>query len=326
MQQVSVDAEVQSALHIVQDAVAAAAVADGAGVPGASGVPAPPPEAGRRRQWRVHCATCGGLRAGSQAKRMEASRACASCGHSVHYRQWIYRCTACTTVVCKHCASAQHRQPHQSQLHDAEAQDVAGTAAPAPPAAVLDAAAGPAAAEPTQPVVPPDLLLLLRRLPDAFPRAPRIWVPRALKQQVGSVLTTLIRQAAECAGAEPGDGAAELQHRLCRAAPQLLLRAAPEDAAQEHPDEQAHGAASSLAVLRGRVRAAVRGEWAGLVQDLLGELEADRARAAPGPPAASRDAEGRLTAAAAQAATMKVRNGSKRGGADILTSGKKKTP
>ena len=187
-------------------------------------------------------------------------------------------------------------------LVDRAAQDAAGTDAGAVPAgAGVDA-----------------LLHLLQQLPTAFPRAPLIWVPRSLRQQAASILRALIVDATGRAGAEAGDAAAEVAHGLCRAAPQLLLRAAADDEREpgSRDEQELRGSSGSNAILRARIRAAVGGDWAKLVRDLLHDLEVERA--SPAPPRispSSRDAEGRLTAPAAQAATMKIRHGSARGGA-----------
>ena len=178
---------------------------------------------------------------------------------------------------------------------------------------------------------PSNVLMLLRQLPDAFPRAPRIWVPRSLKQQIASILRGLIVDATQCASAHAGDLEAESKHRLCRAAAQLLLRAPAESGAaaqQEHPDDQLRSTAEGNQVLRERARMALRGEWGPLVERLLADLQSVRqaGQARGTRPPSSRGPDGKLTAAAAQAATLKARCGSKRGAADILLGGPRVPP
>ena len=84
------------------------------------------------------------------------------------------------------------------------------------------------------------LLPLLRQLPDAYPWAPRILVSWSLQQQVASILRQPAHDATACAQAADADEDAEVKHCLCRAGPELILRAPLiEDTAQQaHSDEQ----------------------------------------------------------------------------------------
>ncbi|CAK0833281.1 unnamed protein product, partial [Prorocentrum cordatum] len=189
-----------------------------------------------------------------------------------------------------------------------------GPAAASPPdaaaeaiAALVDRAAQDAAAGAAADAVPAGvagndaLLHLLRQLPAAFPRAPRIWVPRSLRQQVASILRALTVDATARAGAEAGGAAAEAAHRLCGAATQLLLRAAVDETEPGNHDEQELRASSgSNAILRARIRSAVGGDWTKLVRDSLHDL--------------------------ASAATVKIRHGSARGGRDILVGSPRVPP
>ena len=71
------------------------------------------------------------------------------------------------------------------------------------------------------PLVEDELLKLLRDLPDAYPRAPRI---TKILEAASLCDFALLVDAAECAGAQAEDREAERKHRLCRAAAQVLLR------------------------------------------------------------------------------------------------------
>jgi hypothetical protein len=131
------------------------------------------------------------------------------------------------------------------------------------------------------------------------------------------VLRGLIQAATDSADAPPGNVAAEIAHRVCRAGPQLLLRYGPDarDADAPNPDDAI--APLVLQQIRARLRKAQEGDWVGLVQDLLTDSAATapmqhRATASP------LGADGTLTAAVAQAATVKARNGSRKAAADLL--------
>ena len=127
------------------------------------------------------------------------------------------------------------------------------------------------------------LLTLLRTVPSTFAVAPRLWVPRQVRQQAGATLRGLIAGAAATANAPPGDVNAEIAHLLCRAGPQLLLRYPPEKRdAEEVPDSVIGPGA--IALLRGRLIKARAGDWQGLIGDLLADLAAQpgaTARARP---------------------------------------------
>ena len=165
------------------------------------------------------------------------------------------------------------------------------------------------------------LLDLLRRLPCAFPHAPILWIPKSLKQQVGAMFQRLVADAAATADSTQGDARAERAHRLCRVAPQLLLRAPSNthghaDAADPHCEAKKPTMAS---IIRERLKLAQQGSWARLVEACLEDLgnaercHVERARLGP------RDADGKLTPAAAQAAAVKARTGSLRSAAAMLT-------
>ena len=178
------------------------------------------------------------------------------------------------------------------------------------PAAVEDADEGP------QEI--PSLLRKLRDLPDAFPKPPVLWIPRRTKQQVGAVLRVRIAEAARTAGALQDTHEAEIAHRLCSAVSQLLLRPIVVNET-EVPNGNSNRLTSAI---RDRARRALQEEWEGLVDELLSELQDNRqAHVANSRTTSSRDEQGQLTMAAAQAATLKARTGSMRGADSILTGG-----
>ena len=186
-----------------------------------------------------------------------------------------------------------------------------------------DASGAPAPIEDTE----YEILDMLRALPDAFLHAPLLWVPRPVKQQVGSVLRWTMDRAIETAGAEAGDKRAEVAHRLCRAAPQLLLRK-PSTSRDDADEEDVHPSpagetTTATSIIRERVKLALAGKWKELVSQLLEDVEADREKAATSrrPAQGPRDENGNLTKRAAQAAVVRARSGALRAAASALLGG-----
>ena len=105
------------------------------------------------------------------------------------------------------------------------------------------------------------LLMLLRAVPSTFAVAPRLWVPRQVRQQVGATLRGLVADAAATADAAPGDANAEIAHLLCRAGPQLLLRYPPEQSDADAVPDSVTGP-GALSLLRGRLTQSARGRVA----------------------------------------------------------------
>ena len=167
------------------------------------------------------------------------------------------------------------------------------------------------------------LLLLLRQVPATFVASPRLWVPRQVRQQVAAALRELVAGAAATADAAPGDVQAEIAHLLCRAGPQLLLRYPPQPADSEPREGAGPDAVNGpgvLLLLRARLLKARNGDWKTLVNDLLDDVAVPPTidqRAQP----STRDASGSISAATAQAATVKARNGSRRAATDLLIGG-----
>jgi len=161
-------------------------------------------------------------------------------------------------VLCQACARSQHQAGTQV------APAVAATIQDAP-AATSDEAANANA----------ELLQQLRALPAAFPRSPMMWIPRRAKQQIASILREKLAEATRLANAPPGNDDAERAHLLCRAAPQLLLRA-PE-ATEDHEADYAAGA-KNAALVRQRVQLALQGKWAALVEQCAQDLRAAEQR------------------------------------------------
>ena len=167
----------------------------------------------------------------------------------------------------------------------------------------------------------------IRKLPVAWPQAPMIWIPRSLRQQVAATMRGRLAHASRTAAAERGDTEAEIAHLLCRAASQLLLRTPVATDTEIQRQGGVHGQAGAklTQVIRQRVRKALAGKWGDLVSECVEEQVAQqRPSSSTGMASLStggRGPDGRLTGAAAQAATLKGRTGSLRGAVDVLVGG-----
>ena len=162
------------------------------------------------------------------------------------------------------------------------------------------------------PTPEPDLLRGLRALPEAFPQQPVLWIPRRCKQAAAEILLKLIKDAILFGDAPPEDDRAEIAHRLLRACPQILFR--PTDAEEE--DDRGQHPSIAIAI-RDRLHRAAQGEWTELVSDCLSDVT-KQLRRSRGAPAA---VDGEISDAMLQAASLKSRNGSDRGAAQILVGG-----
>ena len=287
----------------------------------------------RSRSARAPCDHCGRPRKAKPATR--ADRRCHDCHAELVYRKWCYRCDECVNTICASCAAPAAKASRQASASSEAVPAVAladsqttedtqlsysgqlpSTGAIAEfidrESVLADAAAANSA-----------LLVLLRRVPATFVASPRLWVPRQVRQQVAVALRELVAGAAATADAAPGDVQAEIAHLLCRAGPQLLLRYPP-----QQPDSEIRAGAGPdevngpgvLLLLRDRLLKARSGDQNTLINDLLADvatLPTDGQRAQP----STRDASGSISAATAQAATAKARNGSRRAAADLLIGG-----
>jgi len=74
-----------------------------------------------------------------------------------------------------------------------------------------------------------ELLAELRKLPEAFPGQPVLWVPRRSKQAASSILCDLLAKATQHGEDAEGQTHAEIAHRLIRAAGQILFRPPVDD-------------------------------------------------------------------------------------------------
>ena len=163
-----------------------------------------------------------------------------------------------------------------------------------------------------------DLVARLRLLPDVWPRAPPLWVPRRLKQQVAAALRESLDAAIATAGAVEGSIDAEIVHRLARAMPQLLLRSPPGQKQEEDSPEQC--SQSYLSLVRARLRTARAREWSTLVQNAIDDVamaQADR----DSHPQRATDSRAPLTLQMAQAAVLRARTGALRSAAAQLVGG-----
>jgi len=99
-----------------------------------------------------------------------------------------------------------------------------------------------------------ELLAELRKLPEAFPCQPVLWVPRRSKQAASDILCELLAEATQHGVDAEGSVHAEIAHRLTRAAGQILFRPPVDDAVGlQSPDDEHRGLA---AIVRGRLRKA----------------------------------------------------------------------
>ena len=162
-----------------------------------------------------------------------------------------------------------------------------------------------------------DLVEHLRLLPDVWPRAPPLWVPRRLKQQVAAVLQESLQAAVTTAGAIDGSVDAEVAHRLAKAMPQLLLRNLSGEQQDDSPDTCNQ---SYLTLVRTRLRAARAQAWLTLVQDAIDDVARAKAGRESFPQAAT-DPQAPLSAQAAQAAVLRARTGALRSAAAQLVGG-----
>ena len=128
---------------------------------------------------------------------------------------------------------------------------------------------------------PGSLLRQLESLPVAWDRPPPLWIPRSVRQQVGTSLAALIAAAVPALSAPSHCLASREALLLCRNGPQLLLRA-PTAAEDSRPDATA---SVSLAATVRRRLAVLRDEgWGPLVAEALEDYEAAVAlRAGLGP-------------------------------------------
>jgi hypothetical protein len=298
-----VHAAVQEAVAVVEDVLEA----ERAGAPSR-----------QHRQWQISCESCNTLRFGRQATRHDARGTCCSCAARVVYRKWIYACRSCSTLLCSKCAHAEHaaaklprNAPAVNEISNGIGESQSASSALGDASHASD-----------------ELLRLLRLLPAAFPRSPLLWIPRRTKQQIGSILRQLLAAATRTANAASGDHSAESAHLLCRAATQILLRApvqAEEQAGDWHAEKEGTAGAKSAALVRDSVRLALEGKWVTLVEQCLSDIAAERNRVRDNPdvPAVhgNRDAEGKLTPAAAQSATLRARTCSTRAASSVLIGG-----
>ena len=262
----------------------------------------------------ARCRQCSGSLSGFQITRVSQLKRCAGCSAALEYRKWAYTCEDCEAVMCRRCVAADRGNPGLPLLDTAQS----------PPVVDLDDDR----AGQLEDVV---LLDLLRQLPEAFPRAPMLWVPRRLRRQVGAMLRSRVDEAVKYACCRPGDVSAEVAHRLCRAAPQLLLRAPPDSmTSDEAGDGVGMVGPAATQEVKQRVRLALQGEWMKLVEMCLSELDAarqaHRQTNALHARNSVRDDAGRLTVKGAQSATLKARTASLRGAAAVLTGGPQVPP
>ena len=208
-----------------------------------------PAAAHRRRRRRRHCPLCHG---GVRGRMVDAEDAalCARCVVDIAAGERAWSCQACSFCLCTHCAPLVDPPliASQDQAPQGIATDI--TVAGSTPVGGVDANLRAAVAVVSeivaehahshQDVDAPDIALLvsLRALPIAFPRAPMLWVPRRLKSQVASILKERVAVATRTANAAECDIQAEIAHRLCRAATQLLLRPVASAAEAEQEDGQ----------------------------------------------------------------------------------------
>ena len=274
----------------------------------------PQVQEGRRRRRRRMCAGCSrGLR-GRMLDDPEVSDQCTYCSNELAAGARVFECSPCGTTLCLACTPL--TGPQADSSHASATQDIEHLLANAERQAQL--ADGVAVGGPDG---VPSRLRKLRLLPDAFPKPPPLWIPRRIKQQISVLLRHRIVEAVRSASAAPGDQAAELAHRLCKVAPQLLLR----QASGADPNDEVDRAAGFklVGIIRDRARIALNDGWEVLVDSLLQDLE--QQRSAHVPPLSnsysSRDEQGRLTPAAAQTSTVKARTGSLRGSKAVLTGG-----
>ena len=259
---------------------------------------------------------CGSPLTGRNATVQDTSVLCHACGRHFAYRGWLYGCSACFLLTCKACNKQIARSQRGSSSLGAEAQ-----ALPPPPAAALpspELAYPPAQNEPQQ----QELLELLRQLPHAYRRPALLWIPRAVRPQVASLLRQMLAAATRLAQQPQGSMDAEIAHLLLLHAPQLLLRQMPAKA-----EVQPRLAAGIVQEIRGRLVLARAGRWSDLVSALLDHLEEEGTDLLVGsqctrPEAeCSFETEDVLPEHFAQAVALKARTGSLRAAAAMLTGG-----
>ena len=175
---------------------------------------------------------------------------CAACELHVARSTPAYKCRPCSAFMCTECVEA--------------VQDGLGVAQVAVPVAQgVDA----------------ELLEELRKLPEAFPCQPVLWVPRRSRQAASGILCDLLSAASEHGEAPEGAVHAEVAHRLARAAGQILFRPpAVSVIGLQTSDDGQPGLAT---VVRDRLRRAAAGKWEELIAECVADvdIQAEAARA-----------------------------------------------
>ena len=245
---------------------------------------------------------------------------CSMCTLGPSRGGWVYSCQRCNADICGRC------KPADDTLVDDDTAAAAGLDAAQDAPIVAEEIAQAVAAGNEVASVPDEITPLLRKLrllPEAFPKPPMLWIPRRMKQQIGVVFRNRVAEATRTANAPLGDHDAEIAHRLCKVAPQLLLRQVAGGDLQSDRDPSDASGYKLVGAIRDRARLAVCQEWEALVDALLHDLQVSRdTHVAPSVIGrGSRDEHGRLTSAAAQTATVKARTGSLRGSSAVLIGG-----